>query len=151
MKYTMIVLIMVSFSCQSTKNTSANPSKDEALVYYSKGSCLGKCPVYDVWIYKDGSVSYSGIHHVSAKGNIETKLEERELRELKTMLNKGPYKDLAFKKVRDWPITTLRFNGKEYKYYSSKLDGALKEIDTKLKNTIDSITLGYKGDENKEG
>ncbi|EZH71340.1 hypothetical protein ATO12_08095 [Aquimarina atlantica] len=151
MKYVMMILIMVSFSCQSTKNTTVNTPQDEALVYYSKGSCMGKCPVYDVWIYEDGSVSYSGIHHVSVKGNIKTKLEEQEFRALKTMLNKDLYEDLAFKKVRDKPITTLRFNGKEYRYYSSKIDGALKEIDTTLKNAIDNITMGYESDENKEG
>ncbi|WP_159025741.1 DUF6438 domain-containing protein [Aquimarina sp. Aq78] len=151
MKYVMIVLIMVNFSCQSTKNTATDTSKDEALVYYSKGSCMGKCPVYDVWIYEDGSVFYSGIQHVSAKGNIKTKLKEEEFRALKTILNKGLNEDLAFKKVRDWPITTLRFNGKEYKYYSSKIHGTLKEIDNKLKKAIDSITLGYEGDEHKEG
>ncbi|WP_160111923.1 DUF6438 domain-containing protein [Aquimarina sp. AU58] len=151
MKYVMIILIMVSFSCQSTKNTTANTSEDEALVYYSKGSCMGKCPVYDVWIYEDGSVSYSGIHHVSVKGNIKAKLEEQEFRALKTMLNKDSYEGLAFKKVRDKPITTLRFNGKEYKYYSSRIDGALKEIDTTLKNAIDNITMGYESGGNKEG
>ncbi|PKV48242.1 hypothetical protein ATE84_0237 [Aquimarina sp. MAR_2010_214] len=148
MKCVMMILIMVGFSCQSTKSTSANVSKDEALVYYSKGPCLGKCPVYDLWIYHDGSISYSGINHVSVKGNISRKLEEQELKELKRILNKDSYGDRVFKKIRDRPITTLRFNGKEYKYYSNKIDGALKEIDVKLKNVMNNIVLNH---ENKEG
>lgn len=144
MKYIVIILITAVFSCKSGKNTSVNVLTDKILVHYSKGSCLGKCPVYDVWIYQDGSVSYLGIRHVSAKRNIKTKLEEKEFRELKTMLNKGIHENMSFKKVRDLPITTLRYNGKEHKYHSSKVDGMAKELNMMLENIVYKISAKSK-------
>lgn len=145
-----MLLILVGFSCQSTKKTSAVTSESEALVYYSKSPCRGKCPVYDVWIYEDGSIFYSGISNTT-NGNVKSKLEKQELQELKAMLKQGVYEDLNFKKVLDRPITTLRFNGKEYKYYSSKIDGEIKQLDIKLKNTVDKIIMSSMNDRNKEG
>ncbi len=151
MKYILIVLIMINFSCQSTKTTASSPVKDVAdAIYYSKGPCRGKCQVFDMWIYTDGSFSYTGIRNVTVKGTIEGKLQEEKLEELKKMLDLS-YEDMTFKKRLDWPTTTLRYKGKEYKYHSSKIDGAFKELDTRLKKIVQKITADVGHDKNEHG
>ncbi|WP_160114796.1 DUF6438 domain-containing protein [Aquimarina sp. AU474] len=151
MKYIMILLIMINFSCQSTKDASkVSTNENEAMIYYAKGPCRGKCQVFDMWIYEDGSISYTGIRNVTVKGNIKGKLQEQELEDLKTMLDK-PEEDITFKKVWDWPTTTLRYKNKEYKYYSSKIDGTRKKLDTKLKNIVRKITTDTEHRKNKHG
>ncbi|WP_128755220.1 DUF6438 domain-containing protein [Aquimarina sediminis] len=130
---------MINFSCQSTKGTSEITTKTEPLVFYSKGPCRGKCSVYDLRIYKDGSISYFGIDHVIVKGDLQSKLEDQELKELKAMLKRGEHKNPNFKRVLDWSVTTLRINGEEYRYYPSTVSGFVKELDVKLRKIVHRI------------
>lgn len=98
MKLFIIIFIFINFSCNSIQKTLDTSSQEEAIIYYSKSPCRGKCPVYDLWIYNDGSISYSGISNVPIVKNINKKLDTREIKTLKTILDKDPHQDLIFKK-----------------------------------------------------
>ncbi|SHJ30365.1 DUF6438 domain-containing protein [Aquimarina spongiae] len=136
MKYLMMLLVLLNFSCQSSKSVTEDP---EVLVYYSKGRCLGKCPVYDLWVYQDGSFLYSGIDYVSVKGKIKSKLKKKEFNALKSMIDQGSFEKVVLNKGKDRPVTTLRVNGEEYKYYPSALSGDIKELNARMKQIVNQI------------
>ena len=54
-------------SCSSQK-----PIQKNELIYYGKTACLGKCPVFDLYIYEDGKVVYQGFKNVEKKGKFIT-------------------------------------------------------------------------------
>ncbi len=140
MKYLMIIIIMLSFSCQSTKKDRYVSSNAQALVYYSKGACKGECPVYDLWIYEDGTISYVGVNNVAVKGKIKASLSHEELKNLLVVLEKGTRQDFKFNRVRDMPVTTIAYKGVEKEYYSSKMHGDVKEMDLALEMIANSMT-----------
>ncbi|WP_148639199.1 DUF6438 domain-containing protein [Aquimarina longa] len=139
MKYLIIVCILLNTSCKCKQASKTTSLKDDVLVYYSKSSCRTTCPVYDLWIYEDGSMSYSGIDNVAIKGIVKSRLNAEELMELKTMLYKEPYKKLPFKRVLDKSITTLQFSKGIYKYYSIEVNDFVKKIDAKIARILDKI------------
>ncbi|WP_281990439.1 DUF6438 domain-containing protein [Aquimarina aggregata] len=139
MKYLVMLLALLNFSCSSTKKTPLTSAEDDILIYYSKSPCNGKCPVYDLWIFKDGSIAYSGINNVSVKGKINKKLSKEEFESLKATLTKDPKENITFKRKRDKSITTLNINNKEYKYYTTSASNYIKELDSKLKDIVSKI------------
>ena len=136
----MIVLILIMFSCKSAEKSLEEPSKNNVLVYYSKGPCLGKCPVYDLWIYKDGTVIYKGVDKVNYKGEIRTNLSSDELEILQSALSEEGFEVENFKRVRDLPITRLKYGIEDRKFYVSKIYGPLKKVNTLLELIVKRIT-----------
>ncbi|WP_271765023.1 DUF6438 domain-containing protein [Aquimarina algiphila] len=146
MKPFIIILICINFSCNTVQKTLNTSSQKEAIIYYSKSPCHGKCPVYDLWIYNDGSISYSGISNVPVVKNINRKLDNREIKTLKNILDEDPHQDVIFKKRLDRSITTLRFNNKEYKYYNSSDNDYIKKLDKKIKSIVERIISNVEND-----
>lgn len=94
-------------SCSSQKNI-----KNDVLIYFGKTDCLGKCPVYDIYIYKDGTVNYYGLKNVQKKGSFQTKISSKKLDEIKSKIKKIDF-SIVDKKVRDFPNTIIKFNGEK--------------------------------------
>ncbi|MFK7813087.1 MAG: DUF6438 domain-containing protein, partial [Maribacter sp.] len=58
MKNVMILLILALASCKSSDKVASVTEKKAAILQYSKGPCLGRCPVYNFQIFDDGMVVY---------------------------------------------------------------------------------------------
>lgn len=107
MKQLSILILILLTSCSSQKNL-----KKDALVYFGKTACLGKCPVYDVYVYNDGTVSYNGLKNVQKKGSFQAKISSKKLDEIKSEIKKIDF-SIVDKKVRDLPNTIIKFNGEK--------------------------------------
>ncbi len=144
MKYVLVVLGLFYFSCTSNKKPLAETlQNDEVMVFYSKRRCFGKCEVYDLQIYTDGSVSFTAIDNLPIKGKYKTVLEDEEFKALKVLLSKGPYKIKSFKKIRDKQVIKLRFKNDLYKYYPSQVGGDLEKINIKLESIVRDIKVKF--------
>ncbi len=139
MKNAILILVMIFLSCKSVKSEPEIPQQNDLLVYYSKGRCLGKCPVFDLWIYNNGSFKYIGVDNVSYKGEIKDVIPPNDLVELKYLIKDNDIKSYPFKKGYDLPVTTLRYNQVELKYYSSSVKKSLLKLNTKMEELVDQI------------
>ncbi len=139
MKHLSLVFILIMFSCKTSENVVKEPTDSEVFIYYSKGRCLGKCPVYDLWIHKDGTVVYQPIENIGKKGKYFAKLSPTQLDALQAALAED-FEVASFKRVRDLPVTRLKHGLKDHKYYASKIEGQLKKVNTLLESIVSSIS-----------
>lgn len=139
MKKILMLLILVTFSCKSSKEIVAI-QKADALVYYSKGPCLGdRCPVYDFWVFSNGDVLYKTPKGPSAQRERHGKLSSKEIANLAILLNNNLGTPPVFKRTRDLPITTIRFDGEKYEYHASKIDAGLKVANSKIEALVERV------------
>ena len=73
MKMSMLfLLIMLSFSCAASKKTKQlnklTPINDSDYVTLRRTACYGTCPVYEVQIFANGKVVYTGERFVANVG-----------------------------------------------------------------------------------
>ncbi len=139
MKQIMIIFILSMLSCKTTES-AMQESKSDVLVYYSKGRCLGKCPVYEVFIHTDGTLIYNPIANAGKNGKVQTTLTSAQIEVLMKALSRVNFETIEFKRIRDLPITRLKYESKEVKYYVSKVNGDLKEVNVIIENLIKSIS-----------
>ncbi len=137
MKNIMIMLAMVligTTSCNSLKQKQVNPH-----IQLTKKRCLGTCPVYDLFIYRDGLVSYHGIDNVVKKGKYKFKISPDELVEIETLFVKSKFalaNEQKGSKVRDLPITQLRFDNKTVSYTGQNIPEKIKDLITTLEQLV---------------
>lgn len=139
MKKILCMLILSVISCKTVADTTSKTANAEVLLTYSKGACLGKCPVYDLKILKDGMLVYEGINKVEQKGIVMIQLTSEQLTELKSILTSTIEEPEMFKRVRDRPVTVLHYDTKRYEFHSTKLDGKLKLINAKIENLVAQV------------
>lgn len=141
MKKILFMLILSVISCKTVDKKVSKTTTAEVLLTYSKSACLGQCPVYDVKILEDGMLVYQGVDKVRQKGTVMTMLSVSELDELVALLDKTVEEPAVFKRVRDRPVTVLRYNEKKYKFHSAALDGQLKLINSKIENLVAQVNM----------
>ena len=122
MKRTALLFIIMLSACKANKDTASVQEK-EPLLHYAKGPCLGRCPVYDFWVYLDATFIYKDI-----KNNREIKgtLSPEEMEKLTTSLQGTIGTPYTFKRIRDLPVSKLRFGTEKYVYHASRVTGKLK-------------------------
>ncbi|MEO9569969.1 MAG: DUF6438 domain-containing protein [Polaribacter sp.] len=90
---------------------------ENTYVKVSKTHCSGDCAVYDVILFKDGSLIFNGIENVLIKGKQEFIISEVKMKKLKKMFEKtsfGTYFDsYTSKSVMDFPSTFITHNNKQ--------------------------------------
>ncbi len=110
---------------------SANELPNNAFIY-TKSSCLGPCPAYQVMIFENGTIIFNGINYVQQKGlykihdssgifqNILQILDEYNINDFRDSYG-GDYSEEKVCKQQwtDHPTTTL----------SLQLDGKIKTIE----------------------
>lgn len=126
MKYLILLTLFTLLGCKVVSNKTLKDK--EILVVYSKGSCLGKCSVYDFTIYKDGTYRYVGIKNVEKTGEIIDKLSSSQFSELKNTLNDIENIEHTFKKIRDQSIISFIYQSKTTKFHLSKIPVELKKV-----------------------
>ena len=122
-----------------TKRQKQSYNIKDAFISLSKGKCLNNCPVYDLWIFKDGQVVYNGIENVEKEGVRKMFISLEAIRHLNQLLLKIGPEDLGIIRERKKPLTLLKFKSKRIVYQSSKIRGSLLELDRLLESIIKSL------------
>ncbi|WP_420602597.1 DUF6438 domain-containing protein [Flagellimonas sp.] len=141
MKKIYMILVFTLFACKSGEGTSAIP-QGEPLLQYSKGPCLGRCPVYDFMVYPDGNFTYKNVRAIGPNKEIKGRLATEEMEKLTSALKSELGTPSAFKRVRDLPITKLKFDTKKYEYHASKISEGLKKVNTLIEDMVAGIVVG---------
>ncbi len=136
-----MILVLALFACKSGGEVVVAQQK-EPLLHYSKGPCLGRCPVYDFWIYPDGNFTFKKTKGLKANGEIKGMLTTEEMKNLKTVLENKLGEPGIFTRVRDLPISKLRYAGKKYEYHANKTEAGLKEVNTLMENIVERVVSG---------
>jgi len=111
----------------------------DAFLSLSKGKCLNNCPVYDLWIFKDGQVIYNGIENVEKLGVHRMLISTEVISHLNELfLNMKP-EELGHSNQKKKPLTLLKIKRKRLVYQSSRISGSLLELDRLLESLINSI------------
>lgn len=129
----LIILVTLGFSCSSVKQNSSDP-----FIQLTKKRCLGKCPVYDVFVYQDGLVMYNGIENVKKTGRHQFKISDHQLQELQQLFTNSKFKELENpeKKGRDFPITQLSYHSKTISFQGQNMSENVKEIVNKIEEMV---------------
>ncbi|MGW9685477.1 DUF6438 domain-containing protein [Flagellimonas sp. 2504JD1-5] len=130
-----MIMILALFACRSGEEAVAIQQK-EPLLHYSKGPCLGRCPVYDFWVYPDGNFVYKRARGTKSNREIKGRLTSEEMEKLKKYLHNNLIEPVVFNRIRDLPVSTLRFNGKKYEYHANKIKAGLKEVNTLIESIV---------------
>ncbi|MDO5980547.1 DUF6438 domain-containing protein [Flavivirga spongiicola] len=137
MKNTLLNIILITMiliaSCKTSKKTQIIDT-ESSLISLSKGRCLGNCPVYDLWIFKNGNVIYNGIDNVNKKGIQEITISESKIDTLTKLMTSINPSDLGEIKGYDKPLSILRFNNKKFVYQSKNIQGNLHKINNLIEN-----------------
>lgn len=87
-------------------------SLEKEWISYSRGFCFGTCPVFEMTIYKDGSVLYRGKANVPQVGTYYGQLSKNQIEKLEEGLEKYNIlttpEDLLDKMIMDVPTINLR-------------------------------------------
>lgn len=137
MKYMTLILVFSLFSCGTAKKQAT--VENEILAFFSKGACLGKCPVYDITVRSDGSYRYVGVDKINPRGERKGKLSKNQLETLNSLLKKDLTTANVFKKVRDKPVTVLKYLGETYRFYSFKTTVEKAALNNWFNDFVESI------------
>ena len=151
MKTLLLFIILSSFSLY------ANELPTNAFIY-TKSSCFGTCPVYQVTVFENGTIIFNGKNHVQKKGlykindssglfnNILQILDEHYLNDFRDSYVGGSTEGKVCKEQwSDHPTTTLslQLNGKiktiEH-YHGCKgfeREDELKDIEKQVEKVLD--------------
>ena len=133
-----ILAMVLITSCSTGKKLDTNDT-DKAYISLSKGRCLGNCPVYDLWVFKDGKVLFKGIDNVEKIGFHETVVSTETIKKIERLLKAADTENIEAPKGRDLPLSILRYNGKKVAFQESRIKGSLLILNNLLKNLKNKI------------
>ena len=111
----------------------------DAFLSLSKGRCLADCPVYDLWIFRDGQVIFNGIENVDKKGVHKMLISHEAIKYLNELISEMKPKDIGSVREKKKPLTLLKFKNKRIVYQSSRIGGSLMELDRLLESIVKSL------------
>jgi len=134
-------MILTLTSCKSSSPLGEPDIKKDTVLEYSKGSCLGgRCPVYNIRVYSDGMVVYERKDAQQKRTPIITQLSRDETVDLIAFLDANLNEPDIFKRIRDRPVTVLKYDNKAYQYHASKIDGILKQVNSRIENLVAQLS-----------
>ncbi len=102
--YILIISSLLGWSCVSTKKIS------EGKIHYRRTACLGKCPVFDLYVYKTGKVVFYGVKNTKVKGDAAYEISKERVLRLREELEKLTSNKQNNKSGRDLPKTIVNFD-----------------------------------------
>ena len=131
-------LLITLYSCQFTYKPYEYQQK-KSFISLQKKSCYGKCPIYEIEIFENGSLIFNGKKNVEKIGIYNSKLTKEDMNKI---LDKA--KHIKFQKLQneyieslnDLPRTILKVKNKVIEYNSEYP----KELEI-LENLIYEISL----------
>ena len=138
MKNGILIIILILGSCRSSKTVSVS-NINKTILNYSKGPCLGNCPVYNIKIFENGKVLFNGISDVKKNGEFESLISLKKIKTLNNLLSSISVKDYEKISGRDKPITTLNFKENNIRFDATKSKGNLLKIEGLISQIVESI------------
>lgn len=149
--------ILSFFSCKTTKGVPAFKEKDKAMTL-EKGSCLGKCAVYTLTIYKNKYALYEGRFNTDKIGKHYKLIPDTTYNQLKMLYEKAGFMNfdsVYTSDIADFPTIVVGYylgkSPKTVTYKENKPD-ELSAIQRKLEHVANSFdwTPMQKSKENME-
>ena len=97
MNYTysiLLGLIILGLSSCSTCRYTAQPKEKTTAFEMQKTPCFGQCPVYNLFVFTDGTVLYEGLNFVEKKGLYTNVLSKKEYAQLCKTFHKARWNKL---------------------------------------------------------
>lgn len=114
------LLVLVLSSCHSGKKSQASEapaaeaeSPSYVMVAMKRSACFGKCPVYEVRFYTDGTIEYIGKMNVPRIGHFRAHMRPEEVEALRQKIHEVGFWDFSPMYpddgtiVTDLPTTTI--------------------------------------------
>ncbi len=134
-----------NYKQQMTTPQAEEPVRKDDWITFSKGYCFGKCPVYTLTIFKDGSMLYEGKANVERLGFYTAQLSKEQVKELqegiKTYKILDSKEDLVDKMLMDAPTYKLKVVTKEVTKDITHLGPTPQNIRTFEKQIDDMLLL----------
>lgn len=159
MKYISIALLsLLLIACGGTKSIAQKNYKDavnkdeisleKEWISYSRGFCFGTCPVFELTIYKDGSLIYKGKNNVPQIGTYFGKLTKEQINKLEQGIEKYNIlqtpEDLMDKMITDVPTIQLRVATKSKVHHIKHNAGGaaqVKAFEKEIEEILNSTEL----------
>jgi hypothetical protein len=134
--------------------SGAQDVPSDTVIALVRMTCYGGCPAYNLTISADGKVLYRGHEHVKQKGEVESRISQKKLKELIAAFKEINYfdlKDSYLSGKEDCPqwwtdepyaATSLTLNGKKktvnhyYGCVGSKEVGKLTWLEAKIDKAV---------------
>jgi TATA-box binding protein (TBP) (component of TFIID and TFIIIB) len=133
---------------QRMKNAQYEPTDiNNVVITLHRSSCLGRCPVYNLTIYGNGSVIYDGKDNVNVTGVQRTNISEEAIQDLLVEFKKISYfslneTEIASHVVVDVPTatTSLRVNGvtQTILHYETTEPAGLTDLEDMIDEVVNS-------------
>lgn len=111
----------------------------DAILSLSRGKSLNGSPVFDLWIYRNGQITYNGIENVEKVGIHNTYIPLDIVKKINDYVSNISPLETGDTKGRDNPLTILKYNNRKIVFQSSKTKGNLQELNALLENIASSI------------
>ncbi len=145
MKYLFVITIAIVglWACNTAKNSSdyddtINTKKAEKVIVFKKGGCFGRCPIYQLTLYTDGTAQYDGERFTDRLGVHTKKLPSTTIDALLGDCKAANFFELPDKyesRIPDLASSTLTYmEGEQSKtiFWREQADDALKAIGKKI-------------------
>lgn len=121
MRLVIIFLSIFTIASCSTKKSIAKLTEKDVQFYLRKGACFGKCPVYELKIYKTGYCKLFAEQNYDKLGTLEKFLSKEELSALNSEFVKSNFKQFEREyksRIPDYPMAVVgyRTNSKDSLY-----------------------------------
>lgn len=144
----LILVVLASFlSCSGTKDISKLKEKDK-IISLKKGSCYGRCAVYNLDFYKDGFIVYEGLLHTEKYGIYSKFITKETLESLKKEFESIGFNNLPSEypsEIVDLPLISIfHNNGKVSKTVSGRTDRPKELVQLQIKLEKIANETGWK-------
>jgi len=113
--------VVILASCAST-SSAVSTGSSFTMITLERTPCFGRCPVYKVSIYGDGTVRYDGKEYVKVKGGQTRIISPEQVRQLRAEFEQASY--FSFKENYD----TITFTDAPLAITSATIDGRTKRV-----------------------
>jgi hypothetical protein len=139
-----IMMVSLLFSCSAKKALPKLNDKD-VLMSFEKGSCLGKCAVYSLKIYKNKYALYTGTANTDKMGKHMMLLPDSTFNNLQELFVKADFDKLQSNypsEIIDFPLVSVgyyRKNNVKVITYKETKPAELGRIQTKMEQISNSF------------
>ncbi len=147
-----ITICLVGIVLTNCKTSKKAESISETAYALKKGSCFGRCPVYEIKVEKSGKAYLDAKMFNKENGKFErqlTKIEMESLKKVFAKANLASLKDEYPTEIQDLAVTVLSENNKSVKTYETindAFDKAVTLMETIAKSEGWTMVEKYKDD-----
>lgn len=126
----LVLTVSIIIGCNTPKKLII-PEKSEIFVSLKKSSCFGRCAVYTIDIYDNGTGLYNGIRNVDEIGISEFNISDGQKLDLVQSFEQSNFENMDstyLSNLSDLQVITLTYKSKEVKFHNRRASQKLKEL-----------------------